>query len=137
MRPRTIYAASRASIPERAAMWRRLRADGAPIISTWIDEAGEGETENFTALWRRIHAEIVGAGCLIFYAAPEDFPVKGALVEVGIALAAGVPVIACLPGVQVDPRNARPVGSWLFHPGVARIDDLLGAVAATRSRRPS
>lgn len=45
-----IYVASRASIPERGAMWRRFRAQGVPITSSWIDEDGEGQTADFREL---------------------------------------------------------------------------------------
>jgi hypothetical protein len=113
-----IYVASRASIPERAEMWRAYRDDGWPISSSWIDEDGEGQTEDFGDLWTRICCEVTSAKALILYAETGDFPLKGALVEVGMALAAGVPVIAALPGIELEPRSMRPVGSWLSHPQV-------------------
>jgi nucleoside 2-deoxyribosyltransferase len=124
-----IYVASRASIPSRSAFWRSLRADGWKIVSSWIDEAGEGQTADFSELWDRVHREIASADKLILYAEPTDFPLKGALIEAGIALGLGKPVIACLPGVQVDPRTSRPVGSWLSHRNVTRIDDVMVAMA--------
>lgn len=56
---RGIYVASRASIPERNAMWRHYRdVHKIPIISSWIDEAGEGQTDDFSKLWIRIISEI-------------------------------------------------------------------------------
>lgn len=120
--PFGIYVASRASVPERAALWRTFRADGWPIVSTWIDEDGEGATEDFGELWERITREVTGAAGLVFYAEPGDLPLKGALVEVGMALAAGVPVYAHLPGIALEPRSMRPVGSWLRHPLVTVVD---------------
>ena len=33
--------------------WRKLRASGVPIISTWIDVSGVGETVDFDMLWIR------------------------------------------------------------------------------------
>src|SRR5690606_5090911 len=53
-----VYVASRASAPERPAMWRKLRDHGHPIISTWIDEAGEGESHDLGDLWGRILREV-------------------------------------------------------------------------------
>ena len=53
-----IYIASRASIPERSAMWRQFRDSGIDITSSWIDEAGAGETADFGELWARIMNEI-------------------------------------------------------------------------------
>lgn len=125
-----IYVASRASVPERAAMWRNLRSQGWPIISTWIDEDGEGATDDFGELWSRIEREVTSATRLIFYAEPDDLPLKGALIEAGMALAAGVPVYAVLPGVNLHPRSWRPVGSWLAHPNVTIAPSLAAALRA-------
>ena len=113
-----IYVASRASIPERSEMWREYRTYGYDIISTWIDEAGEGETENFEELWYRISGEIFNCKYFILYAKKEDFPLKGALVEIGMALAHYKPVIVVLP-FEPEGRTLRPVGSWIKHPCVA------------------
>lgn len=110
-----IYIASRASVPERAAEWRRLRSEGVPIISTWIDEDGEGQTFDFGDLWARVEREVMTAGRLILYVEPADFPLKGALIEAGMALAAGVPVTVVAPGVTLEPRSMRPLGSWVAH----------------------
>ena len=112
-----LYVASRASLPERPAMWRSLRDQGWRIVSTWIDEAGEGQTLDYADLWTRIESEIRACDGLILYAEPDDFPLKGAMVEVGMALAMGKPVAAVLPDCSyIDARTMRPVGSWLCHP---------------------
>ncbi len=123
-----IYVASRASIPARSAMWRQLRETGAPIISTWIDEAGAGETKDLSELWARIEAEIRRADRLVLYVEPEDFPLKGAFIEVGMALALGKPVYVVLPGVTLQPGNWSPLGSWARHPLVQFADDAQSAV---------
>lgn len=125
-----IYVASRASIPERSEMWRRLRECGCPINASWIDEAGEGETADFSELWVRITAEISRSEMLILYAEHDDFPLKGALIEVGIALGLGIPVHVVLPGVTLDARNCRPVGSWIKHPLVKQFHSVADAIAA-------
>jgi hypothetical protein len=110
--PRGIYVASRASVPERSAMWRKLRASGLPIVSSWIDEAGPGETEDLAELWSRIDREIRSADRLVLYVEKDDLPLKGALVEVGMALAMGKPVFIVAPDVELEPRSMRPLGSW-------------------------
>lgn len=92
------------------------------ITSSWIDEAGEGETADFGSLWVRIFAEITSADALLLYAETDDFPLKGAIVEVGAAIAMGKPVFAILPGVHLEERTLRPVGSWMAHPLVTRCD---------------
>lgn len=124
-----IYVASRASVPARSAMWRDLRDQGWRITSSWIDEAGNGETADFAELWERIMNEIAEARKLVLFAEPDDFPLKGALIEAGIALGMGKRVIVCLPGVKLDPRSSRPLGSWIAHPNVVRIDGLSDAMA--------
>lgn len=111
------YIASRASVPERAAAWRRLRdEDGWKITSSWIDEAGAGETVDLVSLWVRIEAEIRSSERLILYVEPDDFPLKGALVEVGIAIAHWIPIRVVAPHVTLDPVSYRPIGSWVRHP---------------------
>src|SRR5690349_2919340 len=47
---RKYYAISRASLPERVDMWKRLRDSGVNIIATWIDEAGPGQTQDLSEL---------------------------------------------------------------------------------------
>jgi hypothetical protein len=84
----TIYIASKTV---HAPRWRTLRAQGLPIISTWIDEAGFGETVSFVDLWRRCVEEAAGAACLIAYREPGEV-LKGGLVEIGAALGAKRPV---------------------------------------------
>lgn len=133
-----IYIASRASLPERSATWRRLRdIDGWNIISSWIDEAGEGQTADFGELWSRIEKEVCGAERLILYVEPDDFPLKGALIEIGMALAAGVKVFVVAPGVKLEHRSLRPLGSWARHPLVTMASDMREALdgASRKSKR--
>lgn len=122
------YVASRASVPERPAAWRRFREDGWPIVSTWIDEAGEGETADNGELWQRIDREIASCAALILYVAADDFPLKGAYIEVGMALARGKPVAVVLDGVELQPRSLRPLGSWAAHPLVKFYPNVLAAL---------
>ncbi|KWA84116.1 hypothetical protein WL29_22385 [Burkholderia ubonensis] len=134
---RGIYIASRASLPARAAQWRLLRdIQGWHIVSSWIDEAGEGESAAFSDLWLRIVDEIRGAERLILYVEPDDFPLKGALVEVGIALAAGVKVFVVAPGVVIESRSRRPLGSWIDHPLVKLVPNMAVALQGAARREP-
>lgn len=114
---RGVYVASRASVLARGIMWRRLRAEGAPIISTWIDEDGENDTADLDELWVRINREVTSAAALILY------------VEVGMAIAADVPVFVVAPGVEISGRNQRPFGSWCRHPSVSFCDTVSEALA--------
>lgn len=86
----SIYIASKT---RHAHLWRALRDAGAPIISTWIDEAGEGESADLNDLWRRCITESCACDTLIVYREPQDV-LKGAWVEIGAALAVGKPIHA-------------------------------------------
>jgi hypothetical protein len=135
------YVASRASLPERGKMWRNLRLRGLNITSSWIDEDGEGQTQSFEDLWLRIEAEVRSAVALALYVEPGDFPLKGALVEVGMALAFGKPVLVFAPGVELNPRDCKPLGSWVKHPGVmlmrSGVETLLTMESLMEGRDPS
>lgn len=124
-----IYASSRASVKERSEMWRRIRAEGYNIISTWIDEPDQvsGYRERWwpRELWMKIEREIRECDKLILYVkGVDDFPLKGALVEVGMAIGMGKPVIVVLHDIVLEEPTLRPVGSWLWHPKVLRDDSL-------------
>lgn len=125
--PKGIYVASRT---RHGDMWKSQRESGFNIISSWIDECGAGETEDFTELWDRIFREVGSAKALVLYIEPEDFPLKGALVEVGAALILGKPVILCAPSIEAEGRTMRPFGSWILHKNVVRVDNLKEALYA-------
>ena len=121
-----VYVCSRT---RHADLWRFARAAGAPIISSWIDEAGVGETDELGELWVRIHREIASATHVIVFAEAGDFPLKGALIEAGMALAANKPIRLVLGrDVVIEPRSCRPIGSWINHPLVGRFGSLEDAL---------
>ena len=76
-----------------ARLWRDARQDHK-IVSSWIDEAGEGQTASYSELSSRCLSEIRQADRLILLAAKGEI-LKGALIEAGMALALGIPVF-CL-----------------------------------------
>jgi hypothetical protein len=115
-RPTGIYVASKT---KHAARWLALRAQGCPIVSTWIDEAGVGETSDWRDLWDRCLSEATGAAALVMYVEPGEAH-KGSLAEVGAALYAGVPVF------WVGPE----VGTVRRHRGVTVCDTLEQAMEA-------
>jgi hypothetical protein len=87
---RDIYTASKT---RHAQMWRDFRAAGYPISSTWIDEAGPGESADLGDLWQRCIHEVSTARSLVLYRADDDV-LKGGWIELGAALARGIPVFA-------------------------------------------
>lgn len=85
-----IYTASKT---KHADKWKALRDQGYNVISTWIDEAGPGETSDFYDLWERCIEESSHCDVLLIYREPGE-ELKGAWVELGSAIASGALVIA-------------------------------------------
>lgn len=86
----TVYIASKT---KHAPKWRKLRDElGYPIISTWIDEAGEGQSSDLRGLASRCIKEASEATCTVVYGEQGEI-LKGALIEIGSALGSGKPVI--------------------------------------------
>jgi hypothetical protein len=81
----TVYMASKIV---HAPKWRALRDAGYRIISTWIDEAGPGESKDLADLWSRCIREASTADLLVAYREPGEV-LKGAFIEIGAALARG------------------------------------------------
>ena len=126
---RGTYIASRASLPERSEAWRKLRdVDGYLIVSSWIDVVTQplnaDDTKPLHAIWENITQEVTTAERVIVYAEPDDFPLKGTLVEVGMALAVGTPIYLVLPGVDIEKETFRPIGSWINHPLVSLVSTM-------------
>jgi hypothetical protein len=119
-----IYGASRASIPERSIMWKQMIVEGANIVCSWINESGPEETQDFSELWSRIQAEINSCGRLVLYVENGDLPLKGALVEVGMALALGKPVWIVCKDIILTKRDLKPLGSWANHPLITFCADI-------------
>lgn len=113
-----IYVASKVG---HAPMWKMLRSAGLPIISTWIDEAGQGESKSLADLWLRCIAESSSAEILIVYRIDDEI-LKGGWVELGSAIATGVQVYAV------------GIGSFTVanHPAITHFDTLEAAIAAPK-----
>lgn len=86
---RMVYIASKVIHADR---WRTVAA-AHPISSSWIYEAGQGETTDFDDLWRRCMTEAANSKALVIYREPGEV-MKGAWAELGVALSHGVPVHA-------------------------------------------
>ena len=124
-----VYIASRT---RHAKKWRDLRSAGAPIISSWIDliddDGTDAAEEDFDGLWAKILTEIGGARGLVLYAEPSDFPFRGAFIETGMAMMAGLPVAVVAPDVDLD-EHGRPLGTWIKHRNVRVLPDMTAALA--------
>jgi hypothetical protein len=84
-----VYIASKTMHAHR---WIALRDSGVCTSSTWIDEAGEGETADYAELAQRCFSEIENSTALLLYCESGEI-LKGAIVEAGAALMIGVPVL--------------------------------------------
>jgi hypothetical protein len=83
-----IYVASRTI---HASKWLQLREEGVPIVSTWIDEAGVGQSRSLSDLAKRCIDEAASCTHFILYCERGEL-LKGALLECGAALANNRPV---------------------------------------------
>src|SRR5208282_5244059 len=117
-----IYIASRARHAQR---WRELRGSGVPIISTWIDEAGLGETQDFSDLWQRCISEASHAGALVAYSEDGEGLVGG-LIEIGAGLAMGVHVFVT--------GESLGLSKVCHHPLATRCASLDSAIDLARQR---
>lgn len=82
-----IYIASKT---KHAGHWLKLRVmkPDHTFTSTWIDEACEGQTRDYSELATRCLADVAQSDYLLLYCAAGEI-LKGALIEVGAALALG------------------------------------------------
>lgn len=124
----SFYVASRARIPERAAMWRSLRDEReVDIVSSWIDLVspdGKDLVTDMTFLWQRIQMEIDRCNCLVLYVEKSDLPIRGALVEVGMALASQKLVRILAPDLKLGAESQKALGTWVAHPNVTIVDSV-------------
>ena len=113
-----IYIASKTI---HAESWKSLRDDAeVDVISSWIDEAGPGESIDLADLSRRCIKESTTCKAMIVFSLKEEY-LKGALIEMGAALAAGKTVYLAGP--------VLPEGSaFTKHPNVIQCEGISDAV---------
>lgn len=114
-----VYIASKAN---HRATWRSIRdllvAGDEPvrINSRWIDVADRYTADpqglDYTLLWTHCIEDVINCDVLICYVDRGE-TLKGALIEVGVALASNKRIV--LLGNREDYLNN---GTWLNHPGV-------------------
>lgn len=78
-----------ASKVKYAPLWRKMRANGHKITSSWIDEMEEvKKIEDCADLALRCVSDIMDAKFVVLYCSHGDL-LKGALIEAGIAIGMG------------------------------------------------
>lgn len=86
-----IYVASKV---KHGGLWRAFRDErGVPIVSTWIDYNELKMPEDLRDLWQRCVKEAENSIAMLLYREPGEV-LKGAWIELGVALANNVPVYA-------------------------------------------
>ena len=106
-----------ASKVRHAQRWRDLNGRGFTITSTWIYEAGEGQTADYAKLAVRCLEEIRDSDAVLLYCEPGEV-LNGALIECGAALALGIPV-RCIGDCKSISRVFRSHPLWSEHPSLA------------------
>lgn len=114
-----IYIASKL---EHAPKWKELRSEWHPhrirITARWIDDTAleaNGTPSDYRVCWMMDVDDVRQSSGLIAYAEEGDV-LRGALVEVGIALERNLPVFI----IGDNPS----FGTWQHHPLVIRATDL-------------
>jgi len=116
---------------KHAARWQALRDAGAAIISTWIDEAGPGASSDYHNLAHRCIEEARTADALILYCEPGEI-LKGALIEVGAALAWGRPVLCVGTCESLSPVLVKHC-LWSFEESLESALERLGVTLETKA----
>ncbi len=118
----SVYTASK---PRHSQMWRKIRdTGGINIIATWIDFEKDEDIDCFQRLWIQCASEAAQADVTLLYIEPGD-ELRGAYVEMGIALASGKRVYV------VNPQNVK-VTDAINHPRVTVFANLGTALDAIR-----
>ena len=124
-----VYTASKLRL---APMWRDLCA-ATPHLqfhARWLkhNSLGTPDTpEHAVEFWLQDEQDVRDADAVLVLAEGDDH-LRGALVEAGMAIAYGVPVVVV--------GNHADYGTWQHHPGVARMNDLASALLYLRSLKP-
>lgn len=124
-----VYTASKL---RHAPMWRELCAstEHVQFHARWLKHLALGTPdtpERAVEFWMQDEQDVKDADAVLVMADGNDH-LRGALVEAGMAIAYGVPVVVV--GKHAD------YGTWQYHPGVTRADDMEHALTLLRSMRP-
>jgi hypothetical protein len=116
----SIYTASK---PRHAAMWRDLRdQQGYNVIATWIDYENDEAVQDWEKLWVDCFNEARAAAVTLVYLEAGD-QLRGAYVEMGVAMASGALVFIA------NPHKER-ITDAIHHPQVTEFDSLAAALDA-------
>lgn len=117
-----VYTASKLS---KGQVWKQLCAENDHLIfhARWLKHITLGTpdtAEHASAFWQQDEQDVRDADAVLVWG-DEGEHLRGALVEAGMALACGIPVIVV--GDHPD------YGTWRYHPGVTIATDIEDALA--------
>ena len=108
-----VYPASKL---KHGAMWRKLCEDTSGIFlhARWLkhDRIHTPDTSDQAVMFWPQDVQDIKTADVVFVYAEKDDHLRGALVEAGIAIATGVPVVVI--------GNHPDYGTWQYHPLVVR-----------------
>lgn len=125
-----VYTASKM---KHAPKWLELHRNNKHIYchARWLKHTQigtEDSADNAGEFWLQDEEDVKNADVLLLYA-EEGEHLRGALVEAGIAIGHGIPVIVV--GKHHD------YGTWQHHPGVYIVKDLHDALVEIQFMEPS
>lgn len=124
-----VYTASKL---KHAAMWRGICA-GTPHVqfhARWLKHSAIGTpdtAEHAADFWMQDEQDVKHADAVLVFAGTGEH-LRGALVEAGMAIAYGVPVIVI--------GQSDDYGTWQHHPGVTKAMDMDDAMSILRTITP-
>jgi len=112
-----IYTASKL---KHAKMWRDLCQANSSFIfhARWLkhNAIGTPDTPGHAAeFWRQDVQDVIQSDAVMVYSENNE-PLRGALVEAGVAIANGIPVYVI--------GDSNSYGTWQYHSGVSRVPSL-------------
>ena len=117
-----------ASKTAHAPKWRKLKEEGVPLGCTWPEVTNWEQAPDALRgrFWVENLQELKKCTCLILYCEPQDQQ-QGGLIETGVAISEGIPVIVVYEGY-----TPLPEPSWTKHPLVTVVRSLDAAFEAAK-----
>lgn len=111
-----------------AEMWQLLRRDrGVPINSSWIYDPTQFDLMNrnqCSKAWAKYVKEVREASCVLAYTTDGDKPLKGGLIEIGIAIGLGKLIFLVAESKDFSTDWMHNLGTWIHHDAVVKCFNL-------------
>ncbi len=127
-----VYVACTDNVIGRRSFLQQLTADGARLVDSITDDYLEWRAERFSDSWCLTTTSILRSDRVVVLIEPDRFPLKTALIELGIAIAYRKPIVVFAPGAALDATLKRRIGSLAAHPLVSFTSDVRDAFGLPR-----